>query len=101
MPFRNLYDEMNRKLMERIDLEVQRRAWDPRPITPVEWNEMYLNSWEREYLIPKFTDELVIQSANYCISNCHVTRGKPAVTYNDAAVLYWIPELIKRLKAKE
>jgi len=70
-------------------------------VTWAEYDALLMNSWEREALHPALTDEaLICLLETIMLPNCSTDRSKPAVTYNDAVINNFVPELIKRLKAK-
>ena len=65
-------------------------------ITPEEYSTFRMNSYARNDIYPKLTDETLLETANYYISQC--SKPYTISTYNDAAIHLILPELIKRFK---
>lgn len=61
-----------------------------------EWDELRLNSYDRDALIPYISDEVLIANTEYTLQNCS-RISLPAGTYDEALQLY-AKELIKRLQ---
>lgn len=85
-----------------IEMEHQRihvTELKDRSVTPEIHKTMRMNSYAREDLPPKLTDEALIQNAEHYLSNCTRTRI-PCSTYDEAIIHTIMPELIRRLKEK-
>jgi len=61
--------------------------------------EMRINSYAQDDLPPKLTDEALINTAKYFMSQC--SRPKfPCTTYDESLIHKILPELIKRLEER-
>lgn len=96
-------------------LEEKRREWDglkyikvdeaeihvsefkDRSITPEIYGRMRMNSYARDYLPPKLTDQTLIEMTEFYLSNCNQV-GCPCATYDEAVINLLMPEFIARLK---
>lgn len=76
---------------------VRDRIADPAPITLDEYREFRMNSWEREAIYPKLTDEALADVIQYSLDNCGRAE-LPASTYNNAIWMVFMPLLLKRFK---
>ena len=65
-------------------------------VTVAEFQEMYLNSWERDALIPAMSDGLLDEQTLYTLANCASWR-QPATMYEQAIQRYAV-ELLKRYR---
>lgn len=72
------------------------KEFKDKSISPEEYNSFRMNSYARNEIYPKLTDETLLETAEYYISQCH--RPYTINTYNDAAIHLILPELIKRYK---
>lgn len=70
--------------------------FDNKSISPDEYQTFRMNSYARNEIYPKLTNETLLEKAEYYISQCH----KPYMisTYNDAIIHLILPELLKRIK---
>lgn len=68
-------------------------------ITLEKYTEMRMNSYEREYLLPLFNEEVLMHITEYAIKNCRQFRPRIATTYDEMLQVY-AAELIKRLRSK-
>jgi len=69
------------------------------PITLAFYQTMYLNSWERKYLLPLLDNVAFLYDFTTCLSNIDGPRGEwiePNVVYNDFVLYEGAPELVKR-----
>lgn len=62
--------------------------------------QMRMNSYAQDDLPPKLTNEALINTAEYYLSNCSKPRF-PCTTYDESLIHKLVPELIKRLKEVE
>jgi hypothetical protein len=71
-------------------------------VTYEEFKDLRCNSWEFEAFYKVLTDEALIQVLEKVIlPNSSNSRIRiPAITYDEALISVFTPELIKRLKAK-
>lgn len=67
-------------------------------ITLEEYRSFVGNSYEFEAMVPALDGEAFTYYVNHVVSNCSVDPRRPASTYNDAAILVIIPELLRRLE---
>lgn len=65
-------------------------------IAPTEYQTFRMNSYARNDIYPKLTDETLLEQAEYYISQCH--KPYKLSTYNDAIIHLILPELMKRFK---
>lgn len=65
-------------------------------ITPDDYNSFRMNSYARNDIYPKLTDETLLEQAQYYISQC--SEPYRISTYNDAIIHLILPELMKRFK---
>lgn len=61
------------------------------------YTKMTMNSYEREFLIPLFDNELLQHCIDNSIKNCRQARGYVATTYEEILQLY-AKEAARRLK---
>ena len=66
-----------------------------RRITRERWEGLFLNSWDRDTLIPLMSDEVLCDVTANALKNCR-RISQPASVYDEALQLY-AAELIKRL----
>jgi hypothetical protein len=66
-------------------------------ITIPEWENLRMNSWEQEEIVPAMSDELLARVIRHTLKNCN-WRRKPATTYDEALQLY-AEEAARRLEA--
>ena len=84
--------------LEHVRPEFQEIAVQNRTIELHEYEEMRMNSYERAFLLPYFSDEVLLQMIEYARRNSS-TRSYPVpVTYNDAIIDAYMPELMKRFR---
>ena len=78
-------------LCERGDVEYQEYQ---------EYEQLRMNSFEREFLYPYMTNDcLITVIENHILPNCRdVNRFMPAVTYDDSLIKSFVPLLLSRLK---
>lgn len=62
-------------------------------------SEMKMNSYAQDDLYPKLTDEALIETTKYFMSQCSRPRF-PCATYNESLIHKILPEIIKRLEEK-
>ena len=67
-------------------------------ISKTKWDEIRLNSYDRDSLIPYMDDETLLSNVELTLRNCS-RSSRPASTYEEALQLY-AAELAKRLKEK-
>lgn len=73
-------------------------SFEDRSVTSEQLDDMRMNSYGREEMFAKYTDEVLIDRAKYYISNCNTPRY-PCSTYDEALIHNIVPELIKRLES--
>lgn len=84
----------------KIRPEIEALAKREEPITLAEYEPLYLNSWERELLVPNLDHEAFAWCVENCMKNLTtVDRRRPASTYEDSLALVWLPEAMRRLAA--
>lgn len=66
-------------------------------VTCLEWENLRMNSWERESIVPAMSNELLARTIRYALKNCN-RRRVPASTYDEALQLY-AEEAARRLEA--
>lgn len=76
-------------------LDLIRRA---EPITLAEYREFRGNSWEHEAIVPRLDDEALAFALEHCAGNIFTSRRRPAVTYDEAIVSVFVPEILARLR---
>ena len=72
-------------------------------ITPEEYDSLRLNSWEREYLIDKYDDDVLCRIAQNTVSNAtskHRGSYRPCATYDEFAIHVLLPEFSARLRSR-
>ena len=100
MSFKDILEKRRKLEAEMIRPEVRNLARRGN-VTWAEYEALRMNSWEQEVLHQSLTDEaLICLLETIMLPNCSTDRKKPAATYNDAVINNFVPELIKRLKAK-
>lgn len=72
---------------------------EDRSVTSEMKQDMMMNSYAQDDLPPKLTDEALIDTVKYYITNCN-RPSYPCTTYDEAIVHNLVPELIKRLEEK-
>lgn len=70
--------------------------FDNKSISPDEYQAFRMNSYARNDIYPKLTNETLLEQAEYYISQCH--KPYTISTYNDAIIHLILPELMKRFK---
>ena len=70
--------------------------FEDKSITPDKYQTFRMNSYARNEIYPKLTNETLLEQAEYYISQCH--KPYRISTYNDAAIHLILPELINRFK---
>lgn len=81
------------------DQEIHITEFEDKSITLEMQQQMMMNSYARDDLPPKLTNEALIESAKHYLNNCEKPR-LPCVTYDEALIHRILPELIKRLEDK-
>lgn len=69
-------------------------------ITPEVYANIRMNSYARNEIFPKLTNQTLIQSAEYYQSQCK-RPSTPCSTYEEVLAHKIVPELIARLKAEQ
>lgn len=90
-------EEYELKYIELDDAKIHVSEFKDKSITPEMKSRMRMNSYAREDLPPKLTDEALIETVEYYVSHCSTPRY-PYTTYNEAIIHNLVPELVKRLK---
>ena len=72
---------------------------EDRSVTSEMKSKMRMNSYAQDDLLPKLTDEALIETAKYFLSQCSEPRY-PCTTYNESIIHKILPEMIKRLEEK-
>lgn len=78
-------------------IDLCERGW---PIQLEEYQEMRMNSFEREYLLPFLSLEALKWSLENCLKNCSHGTSKPS-TYDESLQNLYVPELLRRLEDAE
>ena len=67
------------------------------PISEDEFQELPLNAWEREYLLPNLTDEALYNLTERAQSHFREENPyTPADHYRDAIIYRYLPEIMRR-----
>jgi len=69
-------------------------------VTTADIENLRGNSWDWEALTQAYTDETLIERVEHAITNVGRPRSGPSVTYNEAIIHRWAPELIRRLRSR-
>ena len=85
---------------EKIRPDIQTLLDRPEPLESAELEEIRSNSYEYAAMTPHLSDEALIKKVEYCIKNCQPPRHPVPIVYDEAVIHMYVPELIKRLKAK-
>lgn len=93
---REIYDKKYIKFNEE---EIHITDFEDRSITPEMQDQMWMNSYARDDLPPKLTDEALIKTVEYYLTNT-AQRNFPCITYEETIIHRLVPELIQRLKEK-
>lgn len=96
-------EERKEKFMRHVSDEVQERLADPTPIGLTEYSELRANTYERRLLAKKYDDQAFIAMLENSMKHSQFRElGEFEVvsTYDEAIVREYIPELIRRYKAK-
>lgn len=83
--------------MDKEPKKVHVSELEDRSVTPDMRAKMRMNSYAQDDLPPKLTDEALIQTAEYYLSQCSRPIF-PCSTYNDALIHKILPELLIRFK---
>ena len=73
------------------------------PISEDERNDLVMNSYEREFILPNLSDEALFKTLEYYIQNCRALSdpSRPASTYDEAVIYRLAPELMRRLRSRK
>lgn len=93
-------EEYNQKYVFIDDKKIHVSELKDRTVTTEMKNRMSMNTYAKDELPPKLTDETLIQTAEYYLSHCSKPIF-PCTTYDEALIHTIVPELIKRLKEKQ
>lgn len=79
---------------------VRRLAESLLPVEPDQYEQLRMNSYEREFLLPNLSDETLCQVAEHAVVNCTPMRDptRPPVTYDESLMHRLVPELVTRLR---
>jgi hypothetical protein len=67
------------------------------PVSLEEYRALRMNSYDREALIPKLSDEALLWDIEYALENVGHQRSPPE-TYNEAIIGQYMPEMVKRFR---
>jgi hypothetical protein len=84
-----------------ISLVVQLRLDDPRPITWDEYENMRLNSYEQQEIIPRFDNDAFIKYAQITLKNCSridTVCGREMPAHYDQAAVQLLRMALGRLR---
>lgn len=102
MFFANLIAELKEERAKNIRPEYLNRV---EQISLEEYKHMRLNSYEREHLLPLFSDEVMLFVIDLAMKNSVSVSDpgnlRPATTYEQALVFRYLPELLKRYREKQ
>lgn len=70
--------------------------FENKSISPEKYQTFRMNSYARNEIYPKLTDETLLEQAEYYISQCN--KPYRISTYNDAVIHLILPEMMKRFK---
>lgn len=100
--FDRYYQDAKKEFMSHVSQEIiDITKQGGQCVSHKQYQELRMNSFERKYLIPFLEREALINTIEYCLSQCcEDNKGSFAcpVTYNEALINDLVPELIKRLK---
>lgn len=91
-------EEYNLKYIKYNGQKIHVSELEDRSVTPEMKENMRMNSYAREDLPPKLTDEVLIGTAKYYMSQCSNPTSIPCATYDEALLHNILPEFIKRLE---
>ena len=77
--------------------EIHVSELEDRSVTSEMKAKMRMNSYAQEDFPPKLTDEALVETAKYYISQCQAPRF-PCATYDESLIHKILPEMIKRLE---
>jgi len=78
--------------------EIHITELEDKSVTSEMKKEMRMNSYAQDDLYPKLTDEALIDTAKYFMSQCSRPLKFPCVTYNESVIHMILPEMIKRME---
>lgn len=93
----------NKNYMLHVKKEIVDRLNGLDFISLKEYKDIAANSYERKLLIEKLDDEAFEYALNQCLKNTSVPDHDSfvPVTYDEALIHTYIPELLRRLKDKD
>lgn len=100
MYFVRQVEEAQKARLDNIRPEYLKRT---KKISLHEYKKMRLSSYEREHLLPLFSDETLIHIIENNMKNTSIVNppgSRPAATYEQALIFRLLPELLKRYKIK-
>ena len=80
--------------------EIHITELEDKSVTSEMKKEMRMNSYAQDDLYPKLTDEALIDTAKYFMSQCSRPRKFPCTTYDESVIHMILPEMIKRMEDK-
>ena len=95
--------EREEAFMSHVSEEVQARFANPNPIDVSEYKELRANSYERHYLLPKYSNEVLLEIIQYSMVQAGmrpIGEFELSNHYGHAVTSELIPELLKRIKDK-
>lgn len=103
--FRKFFEDNQRRFQSHCKPEVLEFIAQCQTLSKDEYENLCkkaggFNSYERHLLYPLMDDDLLIETAEYCLLNCSPDRRKPATTYDNVMLNTIAPLLIKKLKTK-
>ena len=90
----------NLKYINYNDKEIHITGLEDKSVTFEMKKEMRMNSYAQDDLYPKLTDEALIDTAKYFMSQCSRPRKFPCTTYDESVIHMILPEMIKRMEDK-
>jgi hypothetical protein len=88
-------------MTDHIRPEVRALAERCTPITIDEWEKFRGNSWETEFVLPKLDDKALAHVAEYILSGTIYDHERPFSTFNAMLPGLIVPELLRRLSARQ
>ena len=80
--------------------EIHITELEDKSVTSEMKKEMRMNSYAQDDLPPKLTDEALIDTTKYFMSQCSRPRKFPCTTYDESVIHMILPEMIKRLEER-
>lgn len=74
-------------------------------VTWEEYEKLFMNSWEREFIVPALTNDCLRRVVeNHILPNItqiETSRYRLASTYEESLLIHYLPSMLKRLQAAD